>query len=117
MAFAMKQTSFNLLLALVGLTLGTPAVRAQGGELTWGMGGTGDPVGQAATASSRGMQAKRQAEAKTDPKARLYAKAKDELTKSVRFSRNFDALPALGQVYLALGNRPFALAPAPAPRP
>jgi hypothetical protein len=111
MLFAMKPTARILLLSVLVLTLAAPVLHAQSGELTGGMGGAADPVAQAATAYSRGMQSKRQAEAETDPqkKAKLYGKAKDELTKSVRLQRNFDALLALGQVYLALGKKPFAL--------
>jgi tetratricopeptide (TPR) repeat protein len=65
-----------------------------------------DPTQQAADAYARGAKQMRKAEKEKDPKdkVRLYQKAKDELTKSVNFSPSYDALLALGQVQLALGD-------------
>jgi len=76
-----------------------------------GMGGYKDPVTKAADAYSRGMKAKRKAEGEKDPKAqrKLLEKAKDELGRSVGLSPSYDALLALGQVELALGDRSSAL--------
>jgi len=63
-----------------------------------------DPDEKAAESYSRGMKAKRKAEGESDPekKKKLLLKAKDELSRSIGYVRNFDALLALGQVYLAL---------------
>jgi hypothetical protein len=65
-----------------------------------------DPSQLAADAYSRGMKAKRKAEKEKDPqdKKKLYEKAQDELEKSVKLQENYDALLALGQVDLALGD-------------
>jgi len=93
--------------------LAAPVAHAQGaGSITEGMGGTyKDPVQRAADCYSRGAREKARAEKESDPqkKAKLYAKAKEELSKSIGYYANFDALLALGQVHLALGNKPSAL--------
>ena len=70
-----------------------------------------DPVQRAADAYSRGLKAKRKAEAEKDPEKRqkLFQKAKDELARSAGLSSNYDALVALGQVHLALGEKGAAL--------
>ncbi len=99
---------------VLALTLGlaASAVHAQGTVLTESMGGTyKDPVQRAADAYSRGARFKAKAEKELEPKdkARQYAKAKEEFAKSIGYSENFDALLALGQVYLALGQKPSAL--------
>ncbi|HEV2856644.1 MAG TPA: hypothetical protein VHC97_27905 [Thermoanaerobaculia bacterium] len=54
---------------------------------------------------ARGMRAKRKAESETDTQkqAKLYLKAKEELSKSVGYQGHYDGYLALGQVYLALG--------------
>ncbi|MFL6195003.1 MAG: hypothetical protein ACJ75H_12585 [Thermoanaerobaculia bacterium] len=69
------------------------------------------PEEKAMEAYSHGLKAKRKAEGETDAakKAKLYAKAKDELAKSVGYMGNYDGYLALGQVYLALGNQESAL--------
>jgi cytochrome c-type biogenesis protein CcmH/NrfG len=60
---------------------------------------------------SRGMKAKRKAEGETDAakKAKLYLKAKEELSKSVGYVGHYDGYLALGQVYLALGQQESGL--------
>jgi hypothetical protein len=65
-----------------------------------------DPTRRAADAYSRGARTKRKAEAAKDAQERqkLFQRAKDELTRSVNIQPNFDALLALGQVDLALGD-------------
>ncbi len=69
-----------------------------------------DPAQQAADAYSRGAKYMRKAEKEKDAKdkAKLYQKAKDELTKSVGYQQTYDALLALGQVSLALDDRSSA---------
>jgi cytochrome c-type biogenesis protein CcmH/NrfG len=101
-------------ISAVVLTLGlaAPALHAQGTVLTETMGGSyKDPVQRASDAYSRGARYKAKAEQAKEPKekAKLYARAKEELAKSVGYSENFDALLAIGQVYLALGQRVSAL--------
>jgi tetratricopeptide (TPR) repeat protein len=66
---------------------------------------------KASDACSRGMRAKKKAEEAIDPARRrkLYLRAKEDLSKSIGYQANFDALLALGQVYLALGQRQSAL--------
>ena len=60
---------------------------------------------------SRGMKLKRKAEGEKDPakQSKLYLKAKEELSRSVGYVGNYDGYLALGQVYLAMGNRESAL--------
>jgi len=95
---------FWLALALGGAAIG----QAQTGVLsTDGMGSYKDPVQRAADHYNRGVRAKRKAENETDAakRAKLYEKAKEELSKAVGYDSNFDATLALGQVYLALGRK------------
>lgn len=56
---------------------------------------------------ARGLRAKRKAEGESDgeKKRKHYERAKKELSKAVGFVANYDHLLALGQVYLALGQR------------
>lgn len=70
-----------------------------------------DSQQRAADLCARGLRAKRKAENETDEakRARLYARAEAELTRSVSLSRSFDALLALGQVRLARGQDQAAL--------
>jgi tetratricopeptide (TPR) repeat protein len=63
------------------------------------------PAERSAEAYSRGAKAKRKAEGETDPakQKKGFERAKKELLQAVSFEpNNFDALLALGQVYLAL---------------
>jgi tetratricopeptide (TPR) repeat protein len=97
---------------VLGLGLAASAAFAQGSVITESMGGTyKDPVQRAADAYSRGARFKAKAEEAKEPrdKAKQYARAKEELVKSIGYTENFDALLALGQVYLALGQKPSAL--------
>jgi hypothetical protein len=57
------------------------------------------------------MQAKRKADEATDPakKAKLYEKAKNELTRSLGYAHNPDAFLALGQIFLVEGHMHAAL--------
>lgn len=54
---------------------------------------------------SRGLKAKRKADEAEEPakRAKLLQKAKEELSKSVGYTANYDGFLALGQVYMALG--------------
>jgi tetratricopeptide (TPR) repeat protein len=52
---------------------------------------------------------KADAEKDHDKKMKLYERAKDEFSKSVGYTPNYDAFLALGQVYLALGRQESAL--------
>jgi cytochrome c-type biogenesis protein CcmH/NrfG len=63
------------------------------------------PEQKALECYSRGMRAKRKAESEKDSEkqAKLYLKAKEELSKSVGYQGHYDGYLALGQVYLALG--------------
>lgn len=63
------------------------------------------PEQKALECYSRGMKAKRKAEGEKDAQkqAKLYLKAKEELSKSVGYQGHYDGYLALGQVYLALG--------------
>ncbi|HSN88248.1 MAG TPA: hypothetical protein VL025_15925 [Thermoanaerobaculia bacterium] len=62
---------------------------------------------EAANHFARGSRAKKKAENESDPqkKQKHYLRAKEELSKAVAFSPSFDHLLALGQVYLALGQK------------
>ncbi len=64
------------------------------------------PEQKAMESYGRGLRAKKKADGETDPgkQAKLYAKAVDELSKSVGYQPNYDGYLALGQVYLAMGN-------------
>ena len=97
---------FSLTLILGGAVIGYAQVDLSAD----GMGTYKDPVQRAANHYNRGVRAKRKAENEADPakRAKLYEKAKEELSKAVGYDSNFDATFALGQVYLALGRKPEA---------
>lgn len=63
-----------------------------------------DPAEKAAESLSRGLKNKRKAAGEPDPEKRrkLLLRAKEDLSKSVGYHENFEALLALGQVCLAL---------------
>jgi tetratricopeptide (TPR) repeat protein len=65
------------------------------------------PEQKAMECYGRGLRAKKKADGETDPakQAKLYAKAVDELSKSVGYQPHYDGYLALGQVYLAMGNQ------------
>jgi cytochrome c-type biogenesis protein CcmH/NrfG len=69
------------------------------------------PEQKAMESYSRGMKAKRKAEGEKDPEkqAKLYLKAKEELSKSVGYQGHYDGYLALGQVYLAMGKNESGL--------
>jgi cytochrome c-type biogenesis protein CcmH/NrfG len=102
-----KHTSFALALLLampLAATAQFPVTESMGSRYH-------TPEDKAIEAYSRGMKAKRKAEAEKDPvkQAKLYQKAKEELSKSAGYHPNFDAYLALGQVYMALGQKESAL--------
>jgi tetratricopeptide (TPR) repeat protein len=96
---------FSLALGLGGAALG----HAQPGSVlsTDGMGSYRSPLQRAVDHYNRGVRAKRKAENETDAanRAKLYEKAKEELSKAVGYEPSFDATLALGEVYLALGRK------------
>jgi len=97
---------------VLALGLASSAAFAQGSVITESMGGTyKDPVQRAADAYSRGARFKAKAEQAKEPKdkTKQYLRAKEEFAKSIGYTENFDALLALGQVYLALGQKASAL--------
>ena len=90
----------TFLLLLAGLT---PAAQAQ---LETGAMGSRyrDDADVAADHLARGLRVKAKAEKEQDAakRAKLYEKARQEILKSVGLDASYDALLALGQVYLAL---------------
>ena len=108
----MKKAIVTLSLALALALAGAAAVRAQGSIpfSTDGMGSYKEPVHRAAEHYNRGVRAMRKAEKAKEPaeQRKLYEKAKEELGKAVGIDPNFDATLALGQVYLALGQKESA---------
>ena len=64
------------------------------------------PEQRAMEAYGRGIKLKRKADGEKDPEkqAKLYLKAKEELSKSVGLQAHYDGYLALGQVYMALGQ-------------
>ncbi|MFY9826268.1 MAG: hypothetical protein WAM82_33195 [Thermoanaerobaculia bacterium] len=96
--------------AALVLLLAAPAA-AQMGSVTESIGRYHSSEEKALAAYSRGVSLKRKAEQETDlaKKAKLYGKAKEELSKAVGYLPSYDSYLALGQVYLALGQRDAAL--------
>ena len=93
----------RILSVLLLLSTSAPAAQAQLG--TEAMGSRyRDDTDVAANHLTRGLRAKGKAEKEQDAtkKAKLYEKARVELSKSVGLDVSFDALLALGQVQLAL---------------
>ena len=90
----------TFLLLLAGLTTAAQA------QLETGAMGSRyrDDSDVAADHLARGLRAKAKAEKEQDAakRAKHYGKAKEELLKSVGLDASYDALLALGQVYLAL---------------
>lgn len=103
----------NRTLLVLALVLTAPlAVSAQTPNITESMGSYyHTPEQKAMEAYGRGVREKRKAEAETDPakQAKLYLKAKQELSKSLGYQANYDAFLAIGQVYMALGEKESAL--------
>ena len=69
------------------------------------------PEQKAMECYGRGVRAKKKAEAEKEPakQAKLYLKAKEELSKSVGYQAHYDGYLALGQVYLAMGQNESGL--------
>jgi tetratricopeptide (TPR) repeat protein len=104
----MKKLAAFVLVALMS----TPVLTAQMGVPTESMGGhMKSPEEKSLDSYARGVKAmkKAQEEKDHDKQMKLYAKAKDELSKSVGYMGNYDSYLALGQTYLALGKRESAL--------
>lgn len=93
----------------LALLLALPLAAAA--QMTESMGSYQTPEQKAMAAYGRGLKLKKKAEAEKDPakQAKLYEKAKEELTKSVAYMANYDGFLALGQVYLVLGQKQSAL--------
>jgi tetratricopeptide (TPR) repeat protein len=102
-----KHTPFALALMLA-LPL---AALAQGGSITESMGRYHSTEEKASQAYNRGARALRKAETEKDSakQAKLYQKAKEELSKAAGYLASYDTYLALGQVYLALGQKESAL--------
>jgi tetratricopeptide (TPR) repeat protein len=101
-------TSASLVLAVL---IATPALKAQMNAPTEIIGSyRHTPEQKAMDAYGRGVKLKKKAEGEQDAEKRqkLYLKAKDEFSKSAGYQANYDAYLALGQVYLALGQRESA---------
>ncbi len=75
-----------------------------------GSGSYQNPDAKAAKAYRQGMKFRQKAEKSTDPaeRAELYKKALDKLYESAGHVENFDARLAIGEVQLALDNKPEA---------
>ncbi|HEX9945293.1 MAG TPA: hypothetical protein VGG03_25060 [Thermoanaerobaculia bacterium] len=99
-----KHVSFVLALLVASPLLAAPQTEIIGSYYK-------TPEQKAMEAYARGMRAKRKAEGEKDPEkqARLYLKAKEELSKSVGYQGHYDGYLALGQVYMALGQKESAL--------
>ncbi len=94
-----KFTLFSLgLLMAASLCAQLPITESSGSYKT--------PEQKALDAYARGVKAKRKAEGETDAQkqAKLYLKAKEELSKSVGYHGHYDGYLALGQVYIAMGK-------------
>ena len=64
------------------------------------------PEQKAMECYGRGVKAKKKADGEKDAakQAKLYLKAKEELSKSVGYVAHYEGYLVLGQVYLAMGN-------------
>jgi cytochrome c-type biogenesis protein CcmH/NrfG len=90
----------------------TPTLFAQSGVPTESMGShLKTPEEKALNEYARGVKDKQKAEQEQDhdKKMKLYMRAKDEFSKSVGYQGHYDGYLALGQVYLALGQKESAL--------
>jgi tetratricopeptide (TPR) repeat protein len=104
----MKKLALFVLIALMS----TPVLTAQMGVPTESMGGhIKSPEEKALEAYARGVKAMQKAaeEKDHDKQMKLYTRAKDEFSRSVGFKGHYDGYLALGQAFLALGNRKSAL--------
>jgi tetratricopeptide (TPR) repeat protein len=92
--------------------IASPALLAQNPVPTETMGSyMKSPEQKAMECYGRGVKLKKKAEGEesAEKKAKLYAKAKEEFSKSVGYLGNYDGYLALGQVYLKLGQKESAL--------
>lgn len=99
-------------LVLLGAGLATAAeAQVVPGQTEMTGGHYRDDTEKAANHYARGLRAKRKAEGESDPakQRKQLERAKEELSKAVGLIANFDHLLALGQVYLALGQKESAL--------
>jgi tetratricopeptide (TPR) repeat protein len=104
----MKKLAAFVLVALMS----APVLTAQMGVPTESMGGhMKSPEEKALDAYARGVKAMQKAaeEKDHDKQMKLYTRAKDEFSKSVGFKGHYDGYLALGQAFLALGQRQSAL--------
>ena len=98
-------------LLVFALWIGIPFLASSQPPITETMGSYYHTTEQKAMESyARGMKLKRKAEEEknAEQQAKLYLKAKEELSKSVGYQANFDAYLALGQVDLTLGQKESA---------
>lgn len=105
----MKKLATFALIALIS----SPAVMAQFAAVpteTMGSHMRG-PEEKALDCYGRGVKLMKKAKGETDhdKQMKLYTKAKDEFSKSVGYQGHYDGYLALGQAFLALGQRQSAL--------
>jgi tetratricopeptide (TPR) repeat protein len=100
----------SLLMAAPAVTWASPQI-AGPGMATDGMGHMDTPEMKASAAFSRGLKLKKKAAEEPDDakRTKMLEKAKEELSKSLGYAKNYDVLLALGQVYLALDKPASAL--------
>ncbi|HEX4959253.1 MAG TPA: hypothetical protein VF173_00345 [Thermoanaerobaculia bacterium] len=105
----MKRMKGSLLMSLgLGMTVVATSVGAwQGNAPTESMGIYRGAEQKAMDWYARGLRSRKKAEEEKDPqkRAKLYERAKEELGKSLGYQGHFDGYLALGQVYLALGEK------------
>ena len=104
----MKKLAAFVLVALMA----APALTAQMGVPTESMGGhMKSPEEKSLEAYARGVKTMKKAreEKDHDKQMKLYTRAKDEFSKSVGYTGHYDGYLALGQAFLALGQRQSAL--------
>jgi tetratricopeptide (TPR) repeat protein len=105
-------SALALLIAAPAVVWSSPAPQFGGpGLSTEGMGHMDTPEMKASAALSRGLKLKKKAaeEPDTAKRTKMLEKAKEELSKSLAYSQNYEVLLALGQVYLALDKPASAL--------
>jgi|SRR6185295_4729514 len=95
----------------LALMLALPLAASAQGSITESMGRYHSTEEKASQAYNRGVRAMRKAAAEKDPakQAKLYQKAREELSEAAGYLPSYDTYLALGQVYLALGQKESAL--------
>ena len=103
-------SALTLLMAAPAVTWSSPQF-AGPGMGTDGMGHMQTPEMKASAALAKGLKLKKQAAEEPDnaKRIKMFEKAKEELSKSLGYSQNYEVLLALGQVYLALDKPVSAL--------